>query len=383
VIPRLLIPLLCLAAACTGSDGGGDGGTPPAGQTTLRLQAVVNGLQSPVYVTAPAGDARLFIVEQPGRIRVVENGQLLPTPFLDLTAKASSGGERGLLSVAFHRRYAQNGFFYVDYTDGNGDTRVERYHVSTDRNRADPASASLVITIAQPFANHNGGLVAFGPDGLLYVGMGDGGSGGDPQENGQDPTRLLGKLLRLDVDGAQPYGIPSTNPYAGRTGRRGEIWALGVRNPWRFSWDRETNLLYVADVGQNRLEEVNVVPAAQAGANYGWDEMEASDCYEPSSGCRREGMTLPVLEYSHDDGCSITGGYVYRGQAIPALRGQYLYADYCKGWIHGFRYTGGQAADRRSWIEDAGSITSFGEDARGELYVTVQSGTVYQIVAAG
>lgn len=377
--PRILLPLLILAAACSGSD---DGTTPPAGETAIRLEAVATGLQSPVHVTAPAGDARLFIVEQPGRIRIVENGQLVSTPFLDLSTRVSSGGERGLLSVAFHPRYAQNGFLYVNYTDRNGDTRIERYHVSADRNRADPASASLVIGIAQPASNHNGGLVAFGPDGLLYVGMGDGGGAGDPQEAAQDVRNLLGKMLRLDVDGAQPYAIPATNPYAARTDARREIWALGLRNPWRFSWDRVAGTLLVADVGQNRLEEVNVVPSTQPGVNYGWDEMEGSGCFEPATGCRREGLTLPALEYTHDDGCSITGGFVYRGQDVAGLRGHYLYADYCEGWIRGFRYADGQAVDRRTWLEGVGNITSFGEDSRGELYVVVQSGTVYRIRSA-
>jgi glucose/arabinose dehydrogenase len=377
--PRILLCLLSLAA-CGGSNP--SDGEPPPGDTNIRLAAVVTeGLATPVFLTAPAGDARLFIVEQQGRIRVVENGTLLPTPFLTLT-NVSTGGERGLLSMAFHPRYAENGFFFVNYTDARGDTRVDRYRVSADRNRADPASGRLVIQVTQPYSNHNGGLAAFGPDGKLYVGMGDGGGGGDPDETGQDPLRLLGKLLRLDVDGAAPYTIPADNPYAGRTDRRPEIWAMGLRNPWRFSWDRTANLLIVADVGQNRLEEINVVPAAQAGLNYGWDLMEGSDCFEPRDGCDRAGLVLPALEYTHSDGCSVTGGYVYRGQDLPALRGTYFYADYCQGWIRSFRYAGGQATDPRSWeLQDVGTITSFGEDARGELYVLAGSG-VYKIVAA-
>jgi glucose/arabinose dehydrogenase len=376
-LPRILLCLLALAA-CDGSPSA----EPPAGETNLRLAPVVTeGLASPVFLTAPAGDARLFVVEQPGRIRIVENGTLLPTPFLTLS-NISAGGERGLLSMAFHPRYAQNGFFYVNYTDARGDTRVERYRVSADRNRADPASAQLVIQVNQPYSNHNGGLVAFGPDGMLYVGMGDGGGGGDPNETGQDPLQLLGKMLRLDVDGAAPYTIPAGNPFAGRTDRRGEIWAMGLRNPWRFSWDRTANLLYLADVGQNRLEEVNVVPAGQGGLNYGWDVMEGSDCFEPSAGCDRSGLVLPAAEYTHADGCSVTGGYVYRGQDLPALRGTYFYADYCKGWIRSFRYAGGQATDARSWeLGDVGNVTSFGEDARGELYV-MAGGDVYRIVGA-
>ncbi|HEY0036883.1 MAG TPA: PQQ-dependent sugar dehydrogenase [Longimicrobium sp.] len=376
--PRTLLPLLLLAAC---SEPGDPGESP--GQPALRLVEVASGLQSPVHLTAPASDARLFIVEQPGRIRIVENGQLLPTPFLDIAAKVSSGGERGLLSVAFHPRYTQNGFLYVNYTDRAGDTRIERYRVSANRNVADPASASLVLHVRQPYSNHNGGQVAFGPDGMLYIGMGDGGGGGDPEEAGQDPLQLLGKLLRIDVDAAQPYGMPAGNPYAGKAGGRGEIWALGMRNPWRFSFDHTAKLLFVADVGQNRLEEVNVVPAGQAGVNYGWDTMEASDCFEPSTGCPRAGLTLPVLEYTHDDGCSITGGFVYRGQAIPALQGHYLYADYCEGWVRSFRYADGQAADKRSYpLPHIGNISSFGEDSQRELYVISHRGTVHRIAPA-
>jgi glucose/arabinose dehydrogenase len=379
MIARIPLLLLVIAAACSG--GPSDGG-PPAGETRIRLQQVASGLQSPVHLTAPANDARLFIVEQPGRIRIVQNGALLPTPFLDIAAKVSAGGERGLLSVAFHPQYASNGIFYVNYTDARGDTRIERYRVSADPGRADPATAELVLTIAQPFSNHNGGLAAFGPDGKLYIGMGDGGGGGDPEETGQDPLRLLGKLLRIDVDAARPYAIPAGNPYAGGTNPLPEIWASGLRNPWRFSWDRTANLLYMADVGQNRLEEINVVPAAQAGVNYGWDVMEGSDCFEPSTGCDRTGKVAPVAEYTHSDGCSITGGFVYRGQDIPALRGQYFYADYCQGWIRSFRYADGAATDARSWeVENVGNISSFGEDARGELYVIAHGGAIYKIVA--
>ncbi len=378
--PRTLLALLLLAA-CSGSEPGDPGETP--GQPALRLVEVASGLQSPVHLTAPAADARLFIVEQPGRIRIVENGQLLATPFLDISPKVSSGGERGLLSVAFHPKYAQNGFLYVNYTDQAGDTRIERYRVSANRNVADPASASLVLQVRQPYSNHNGGLVVFGPDGMLYIGMGDGGGGGDPEEAGQDPLKLLGKLLRIDVDAAQPYGMPAGNPYAGQSGGRGEIWAMGMRNPWRFSFDHTAKMLYVADVGQNRLEEVNVVPAGQAGVNYGWDTMEASDCFEPGSGCAREGLTLPVLEYTHDDGCSITGGFVYRGQAIPGLQGHYLYADYCEGWVRSFRFADGQAADARSYpLPDVGNISSFGEDAQRELYLISHRGTVHRIAPA-
>ncbi|HEX8832116.1 MAG TPA: PQQ-dependent sugar dehydrogenase, partial [Longimicrobium sp.] len=322
------ISLLLLAAACNG--GGGGEPTPPPTTTGIQLVEVARGLEQPLYVSAPAGDARLFVVEQTGRIRIIQNGAVLPPPFLDVSARITSGGERGLLSMAFHPSYASNGFFYVYYTDRNGDTRVERYHATPASNTADAASGQLVLAQAQPFANHNGGLLMFGPDRKLYVALGDGGSGGDPQGNGQNPATLLGKILRLDVDAAQPYAIPPNNPYAGQTGKRGEIWITGVRNPWRFAFDRDSGLLYVADVGQNQWEEVNVLPAATGGQNLGWNLMEGMHCYN-TSGCVQQGLTLPVLEYSHDDGCSITGGFVYRGSAVPALRGHYFYADYCKG----------------------------------------------------
>ncbi|HEX2188453.1 MAG TPA: PQQ-dependent sugar dehydrogenase [Longimicrobiaceae bacterium] len=368
---------LLLLAGC--SDGGGSGPPDPT-ETGVRLEEVASGLSSPLFLTAPPADPRLFIVEQPGRIRVVENGALLPAPFLDIADRVSSGGERGLLGLAFHPSYAANGYFYVDYTDPGGDTRVERYRVSADRNRADPASAKTILHVPQPFANHNGGMVAFGPDGKLYVAMGDGGSGGDPQGHGQDPGTLLGAVLRIDVDAGDPYAIPADNPFVGRAGARGEVWATGVRNPWRFAWDREAGLLYLADVGQSAVEEVNVVPAGAAGLNFGWNVMEGSRCFRPAEGCSRTGLVLPVLEYPHSEGCSVTGGYVYRGQRIPALRGHYFYADYCRGWVRSFRHQGGQAADRREWgFGDVGSVLSFGEDAAGELYLLSAAGRVYRL----
>jgi glucose/arabinose dehydrogenase len=375
------VTLAALAlAACNGSSTGEP--PPPPGGDEVRLQEVARGLSSPVYATAPAGDGRLFIVEQPGRIRVVEDGQLLPTPFLDITSRVGSGGERGLLSMAFHPDYAGNGFFFVNYTDLGGATRIERYRVSADRNRADASSARLVLGVDQPFSNHNGGLVAFGPDGMLYVGMGDGGGGGDPRGHGQDPATLLGDILRIDVDGAAPYAIPPDNPFVGQPGKRPEIWATGVRNPWRFAFDRQAGLIYVADVGQGQWEEVHVAPADSGGINYGWNVMEGAHCYAPSSGCRRDGLHVPQLEYSHADGCSITGGFVYRGQAIPALRGHYFYGDYCEGWVRSFRYANGQVSDEREWeLGDLGNVLSFGEDAEGELYLTSSNGRVYRFVA--
>ncbi|HXV87018.1 MAG TPA: PQQ-dependent sugar dehydrogenase [Gemmatimonadales bacterium] len=349
----------------------------------IALEVVASGLASPVHASAPAGDPRLFVVEQAGRIRVIENGQVRSAPFLDITDRVLDGGERGLLSVAFHPDYAANGLVYVNYTDNQGDTRVERYTRSADPNRLDTASAMLILTVDQPFANHNGGHQMFGPDGMFYIGLGDGGSGGDPRGNGQNLNALLGKLLRIDVDGGSPYVIPADNPFAGQAGRRGEIWAYGLRNPWRFAFDPVDRLLYIADVGQARWEEVNAMPQDQPAVNYGWNTMEASVCYGAAS-CNRTGLTLPVLEYDHGEGCSVTGGAVYRGQAIPGLAGHYLYADYCGGWLRSFRYHDGRATDRREW--DVGPLTavsSFGHDAAGELYVLSRSGTIYRIIPTG
>jgi glucose/arabinose dehydrogenase len=375
-----LLLIACLAAACDSSAGPGE--DPPAGDgdDQIALREVVQGLASPVYLTSPPGDPRLFVLEQAGRIRVVENGQLLPAPFLDITGRVGSGGERGLLGLAFHPGYASNGYLYVNYTDQAGDTQIERYRVTSDRNRADPASAKRLLSIDQPFANHNGGMVAFGADGMLYIGMGDGGSGGDPQGHGQNLNSLLGKILRIDVDRGEPYGIPAGNPFVGRAGARGEIWAYGVRNPWRFSFDRATNLLYVADVGQNAYEEINVVPAATAGVNYGWNTMEATHCFRADS-CSRTGMHLPQLEYPRSGGCSVTGGYVYRGRQLPALVGHYFYADYCQPGIRSFRYNAGAVADERRWeLPDATQVSGFGQDSDGELYVISLGGKVFRIV---
>jgi glucose/arabinose dehydrogenase len=355
----------------------------PPSPLSLRAVDVASGLSNPVYLTAPGSDDRLFVVEQPGRVRIIRGGALLSQPFLDITARVSSGGERGLLSIAFHPNYATNGYLYVSYTDLAGDTRIERYSVSpTSPDLADPASAQLILSVAQPFANHNGGLVVFGPDGMFYVGLGDGGSGGDPQNNGQNRGTLLGKLLRLDVDGGAPYAIPGNNPFVGQAGARGEIWALGLRNPWRFAFDRVGGLLYVADVGQSRWEEISVVPANRAGVNYGWRILEGSECYGVTS-CNAQGLEHPAVEYSHDEGCSVTGGAVYRGTLMPGIVGHYFYSDYCAGFVRSFRYENGQAVDRHSWDVGAlGSVLSFGEDSAGELYVLSANGRVYRLEAS-
>jgi glucose/arabinose dehydrogenase len=346
----------------------------------LSVQQVTQGFTNPVYLTAPANDARLFIVEQPGRIRIYKNGALLPTPFLDITSIVRCCGEEGLLSVAFDPAFATNGRFYVYYTDLNGDIAVARYTAATSTTDvADAGSRASVISIPHPInGNHNGGLAMFGPDGMLYLGTGDGGSGGDPPNNGQNINTLLGKLLRLNVTNL-PYTIPAGNPFVGATGAD-EIWAYGLRNPWRYAFDGTTGTIYIADVGQGAWEEVNAVPATTAGVNYGWRIMEGAHCYNAAT-CNMTNLTLPVLEYDHGQGCSITGGFVYRGGAIPELSGHYLYSDYCTGFLRSFRLSGGQAIDQRNWtIGNIGNILSFGVDAAGEMYMLSANGGVYRIV---
>jgi hypothetical protein len=350
---------------------------------TLRAQQVVEGLASPVYLTAPKNDPRLFVVEQAGRIRIVKAGALLTTPFLDITSRVVSGGERGLLSLAFDPAYATNGRFYVYYTGAQGDIFVDRFTVSGDPDVANTASDRVLTIQHRANSNHNGGLLLFGPDGMLYAGVGDGGGAGDVPNNAQNIDVLLGKILRLDV-AALPYAIPAGNPFAGRAGAD-EIWAYGLRNPWRFAFDvppdGTTPKLYIADVGQGAREEVDVVDAAAAGRNYGWRIMEGTQCYNPSSGCNQAGLTLPVLDYDHGQGCSITGGVVYRGAAIPEVRGHYFYSDYCSGWLRSFRLSGGAAVDQRDWaLASIGNVTSFGVDAAGELYMLSANGRVYRLV---
>jgi glucose/arabinose dehydrogenase len=358
----------------------------PLAAPTVALEAAFTGFRSPVYITHDGEGSRLFVVEKAGRIQMIENGAVQPAPFLDITDRVGSrGSEQGLLSVAFPSDYAAGGLFYVDYTDLNGDTVVARYRRSADNPRqADPASEQKILQIDQPAANHNGGQLQFGPDGYLYIGMGDGGGAGDQWGNAQATGVLLGKILRIDVGETDTYTIPADNPLAGTAEARPEIWALGLRNPWRFSFDRVTGDLYIADVGQSTYEEVDFQPAhSSGGQNYGWNRMEGAHCYKPPDGCDSSGTVLPVAEYDHAQGCSITGGYVYRGTRFPQMAGIYFFADFCSGKVWGlWRDTSG--AWRMDFLLDSGlSPSSFGEDAAGELYlVGYQDGTIYHLTAA-
>ena len=386
------------------------GGNPCAGVASfpgaaLTTELVTDGLSLPVFAGAPRLDPhRVFVVEQFGTIRIIKDGVKLDTPFLDIHERVSCCTERGLLSIAFHPDYEHNGRFFVDYTNTNGDTVIARFTVSADPDVADPGSEKILITIAQPFANHNGGLAAFAPDGTMFVGMGDGGSQDDPNGNGQNDQTLLAKLLRFDVDvdaaaeaRGQYYEIPADNPRAGEGAPLGLIWAKGLRNPWRYAFDRLTNDLYIADVGQNRREEIDFLPAGSpGGTNFGWDIFEGAICHEPPAGtsqCPEQvaPFTPPILDYSHSDAgrpCSITGGYVYRGCALPDLHGQYFFSDYCTPFIRSFVYQDGVVTGLQDLTDELapggdlsiGSVVSFGEDARGELYIVDYGGELYRVV---
>ncbi len=350
---------------------------------TLVLEPIVtSGLTRPTDL-AVANDAtgRLFVVEQPGRIRTISNGRLFDQPFLDITDRVlSEGNEQGLLSVALHPDFRTNGQLFVDYTrQPDGATVIERYTVSGDPNYADKNSATQILVIPQPQANHNGGQLQFGPDGYLYIGMGDGGGQGDQHGsigNGQNRNVLLGKLLRIDVTHQDTYAIPPTNPF------NTEVWAFGLRNPWRFSFDRATGDLYIADVGQDTYEEVDFQPAAsKGGENYGWRSMEGRHCYDPQEGCDQTGLVLPVAEYSHAvGGCAITGGYIYRGAQYPVLQGQYFFGDYCTGIMWSLQRAGDQWQMTKR-LESGLHISSFGEDVYGEIYVIDLGGGVYRLSA--
>lgn len=347
---------------------------PIATAQNLALREVISGLSQPLGLVN-AGDSRLFVVQQGGKIMIWNGTRVLSTPFLDVTGLISCCGERGLLGLAFDPHYAQNGFFFIDYTQTNGNIAIARYHVSSNTDVADASSGIVLLTITHTqFSNHNGGQLQFGPDGYLYVGVGDGGSGGDPNNNAQNRSALLGKLLRLDVS-TIPVAIPASNPFGNL------VWAYGLRNPWRFSFDRETGDLWIADVGQDAFEEIDFQSRTSIGGeNYGWRRMEGFHCFNPASNCADASFTAPVVEYSHADGsCSVTGGYRYRGKFIR-MRGIYFYADYCTGviWAAEQQPNGSWVGTRR--LSTNLKIRSFGEDMYGEMYVVAENGSVYQLI---
>lgn len=356
----------------------------------MELQLVASNLTDPVAIThANDGSGRLFITQQDGKILIFDGNQILSTPFLDISDLVSCCGEQGLLSVAFHPDYTNNGYFFVNYTNANGNTVVRRYTVSADANVADPLTAKTILTIGQPYSNHNGGQLQFGPDGFLYIGMGDGGSGGDPQNRAQNPQSLLGKMLRIDIDNGDPYSIPASNPFASSDTTLHEIWAMGLRNPWRFSFDRSTGDLIIGDVGQDNWEEFDFQLASSTGGeNYGWRRMEGRHCYNPSSGCNNGQLTFPAYEYRHSSGrCSITGGYRYRGTQIAQLGGLYVFGDYCTGEIWGSGQNSQDIWQAVLLFDTDFLISTFGEDEDGELYVANHpggsGGAIYKLVDTG
>jgi glucose/arabinose dehydrogenase len=399
-----------LLAGCGGGDDGGTAAKPPKpgqasqgkaqlptgdGHGGVRLQKVGD-FDQPLHVVQPPGSDRdLLVVEKTGRIQVVRHGQRVPKPFLDLSDEVSTGSEQGLLSVAFAPDYRKSGLLYVNYTDTVGDTRVVEYRrSSSDPLVADPQSAREVLGVDQPYENHNGGLILFGPGeapqgsqalGLLYIGLGDGGSSDDPDRNGQDLSTLLGKILRIEPRpaGGRPYSIPESNPFVGRSDARPEIYSYGLRNPWRFSFDRRSGDLWIGDVGQNSFEEIDGVKRGEgSGANFGWSAFEGYERFNEDQ--KAPGHVPPVLAYPLGGNCAVTGGYVVRDESLPSLYGRYLYGDFCAGQLRSFTATPGRrAADDRALGLRVPSLSSFGEDNGGHLYATSLQGSVYRLVSAG
>ncbi len=357
---------------------------PAPDANLITLTQIDSGYDRPLFVThAGDGSGRLFMVEQSGRVWVLHNNVPLETPFLDVSQLISpelfNGGysERGLLGLAFHPNYADNGLLFVNYTDQRGASVVARYQVSDDPDQVDATSGAILMTVEQPYANHNGGHLEFGPDGYLYISLGDGGSAGDPLGNAQNRSTLLGTILRVDVDNGTPYSIPADNPFVDAADAAAEIWLYGIRNSWRFSFDSVTNDLYVADVGQNRVEEVNFIPAGQGGLNLGWNIMEGSQAY--SGAPITPDLLLPIAEYPHSEGISVTGGYVYRGANIPSLYGAYIYGDFATGTIWtAFRDEAGEWVSPKLINRSGRTISSFGVDEAGELYLVDYGGTLFQ-----
>jgi glucose/arabinose dehydrogenase len=371
-----------LSSGCS-SDDSGNG--PPPEVPPLGAELVRDGFSHPLFVTTPPGDrTRLFVVERTGQIRIMKNGALLATPFLDITDKVNTGPEQGILGMAFAPDYPTSHMFVLHYVDPSLNVVLSRFHgLSATADVADTTEQPL-LSVPQPIGDHNGGTVVFGKDGFLYASIGDGGCCGDPNGHGQDRTELLGSILRLDVSGNGAYRIPSTNPWATHATFRHELWNYGLRNPWRFSFDRSTGGLYIADVGDGSWEEVNVVSGTSTGGeNLGWRITEGFECFNGDP-CSTTGITMPVLDYGHSEGCAVMGGYVYRGAAIPALRGTYFYADFCAGWVRSFRWVGGVATEQKEYpgmLPAGEQPNSFGEDAAGELYLTTEGGGLYKLKA--
>ena len=373
--------------APTGSEAPSPGSTAPFDPTGIgiALEPVVGGLRSPLAVThAGDGSGRIFVAEQDGAIRIVRDGQLVERRFLDISDRVSAGGERGLLGIAFHPDFPSDPRVFANYTDTNGDTRVSSFALDpADPDRADAASEVRMVFIEQPYPNHNGGALAFGPDGFLYIATGDGGSGGDPHDNGQSLDTLLGKILRIDVDGTdgdQRYAIPADNPFIS-TGAP-EIFAYGMRNPWRMSFDRVTGDLWIGDVGQGAWEEIDVIRAGTSGQNFGWNRMEGAHCFRPAEGCDESGLVLPVSEYGRDLGSTVIGGGVYRGSSRAGLAGGYVFADFGSGNVFAIDAAGDGPVAPTVVLESNASISSFGEDEAGELYATdLSTGELLHVVA--
>ncbi len=377
----LVVAVALVTQNCGGGNGSNNNPPLPPG-FTIRLTTVATGFVNPLgMVAANDGSGRLFILEQRGTIRIIQNGSVVGTPFLDIQSRLETADEKGLLGMALHPQFAQNRRFFLNYTTrrltGGLQTVIAEYLVSTDPNRADPNSERILFTVNQPFDNHNGGQLSFGPDGFLYIALGDGGSGGDPLNNGQNLRTLLGKILRIDVNGNNgpngAYGIPGDNPFASGVNGEREIWAFGLRNPWRFSFDTSGGRLFAGDVGQDNFEEIDIIVRT---GNYGWRTMEGAHCFNPASGCSQTGLILPIAEYNHGEGRAVIGGFVYRGTAIPQLQGLYIFGDLTSGTIWRLQETSPGTWMRSTLHSSGRTISSFGQDTAGELYVLDYDGGV-------
>ncbi|MBZ5571494.1 MAG: PQQ-dependent sugar dehydrogenase [Acidobacteriia bacterium] len=383
VFLALWVALFALATSGCGGGFSSQSAPPPGTPPAVALTTIATGLNSPVDLQTPDDNSgRMFVVEQSGTIRIIANNALLPTPFLNIATKVTFSGEMGLLGAAFHPAFSQNQKFYLNYVHSSGgviQSFIAEYQVSAaDPNQADPASERILLTVDQPYDNHKGGQLAFGPDGFLYIGLGDGGSGGDPLGNGQSLDTLLGKMLRIDIDhasGGKNYAIPPDNPFVG-TSHMPEIWAYGLRNPWRFSFERSTGRLFCADVGQDNYEEIDLL---QKGGNFGWNVMEGMHCYNASN-CDMNGLLLPIAEYSHSEGVAVIGGYVYTGKAISGLAGMYVLGDYGSGTIWTLQENPPGTWTRAELLSTGRNLSSFGQDAAGEIYVLDLAGNVLKLV---